>query len=306
MSDTSPRRTVVMTGGTAGLGAHALRRMTAEPGTRVIAGVRGEGRTVPGADVLPLDLASLDSVREFAAAVTRETGDDRIDLLVLNAGLQTHPAGRRSADGYELTFAVNHLAHYLLARLLLPRIADGGRLVITTSDTHDPAIVPFGPRALDPRALARPGRGGPGSGFRAYSASKLCNLLTARSFAALEEVRARRIAVVAFNPGLTGGTSLVVRDSPVVRAATTILTHSVFRVAGRFRPAFAMGTPERAGEALAAVALGRVSPPDGRVYVSLVKGEITFPDPSDLARRDDVRDLLWRESAVMTGLPEGA
>ena len=77
---------------------------------------------------------------------------------------------------------------------------------------------------------------------------------------------------------------------------------TVFRLVGLFRPEYVMGTPERAGEALADVALGVVTPPNGRIYVSLVMGEPTFPDPSELARSRDARDRLWRESAAMVGI----
>ncbi|MDT0321181.1 SDR family NAD(P)-dependent oxidoreductase [Streptomyces millisiae] len=292
-----------MTGVTSGLGAHAVRIIAALPETRVIVGARGSGRAVPaGVEVVPLDLASLDSVREFADEVTRRLGDARIDILVLNAGMQTATTEARSADGYELTFAVNHLAHYLLARLLEPHLADGGRLVITTSETHDPAVTPIAPRTLEPRTLAHPDKGGFGTGIRAYSASKLCNLLTAQSLAALESVRARRITVVAFSPGLTGGTSLGRDSSRARRAFVGILMRTVFRAVGLFRPEYVMGTPERAGEALAEVSLGILTLPPGRIYVSLVKGEPRFPEPSELARSRDARDRLWRESAAMVGL----
>lgn len=303
MAQAKPQRVVVMTGATAGLGAHALRDIAADPNARIIVGARGNGRTVPtGVEILPLDLASLASVREFAHAVTRQLGDARIDMLVLNAGMQTSNTERRSVDGYELTFAVNHLAHYLLARLLVPRIADHGRLVITTSETHDPAVAPFGPKSLEPQALAHPTKSGLGTGIRAYAASKLCNLLTAQSFAALDEVKARQITVIAFSPGLTGGTSLG-RDSPrVMRALVTFLMHTIFRVVGLFRPEYVIGTPERAGEGLAEVALEAVTPPPGRIYVTLVKGEPTFPDPSELARSKDAQERLWRESAAMVGI----
>jgi NAD-specific glutamate dehydrogenase len=70
------------------------------------------------AEALPLDLASLASVRSFAASVA---GGDPVDILILNAGIQ-NVTDAVSADGFELSFAVNHLAHYLLVRLLLPRI----------------------------------------------------------------------------------------------------------------------------------------------------------------------------------------
>ncbi len=303
MEEAKPQRVVVMTGATAGIGAHALQHFAAQPNMRVIVGARGSGRTVPhGVEIVPLDLASLASVREFAGAVTRQLDDARIDILVLNAGMQTSNIERRSAEGYELIFAVNHLAHYLLARLLLPRLASQGRLVITTSDTHDPAITPIAPRTLDPQALAHPSKSGSGAGIRAYAASKLCNLLTAQSFAAMDEVKARHITVIAFNPGLTGGTSLGRDSSRASRVFVTLLMRTVFRLVGLFRPEYVMGTSERAGEALAEVALGTATPPHGRIYISLVKGKLTFPDPSELARSRDVQDRLWRESAIMAGI----
>lgn len=297
------QRVVVMTGATAGIGAHAVQHIAAQPGTRVIIGARGSGRTAPhGVEVIPFDLASLGSVRHFAAVVIAKLGDARIDALILNAGMQTSTNEKRSAEGYELTFAVNHLAHYLLARLLMPCLADHGRLVITTSETHDPAITPIAPKTLDPQTLARPRKGGFGTGIRAYSSSKLCNLLTAQSFAALDELKTRQITVIAFSPGLTPGTSLGRDSSRAGRVFVMLLMRTVFRVVGLFRPEYIMGTPERAGEALAEVALGTVTPPPGRIYISLVKGEPRFPDPSELARSRDAQDRLWRESAAMVGI----
>jgi NAD(P)-dependent dehydrogenase (short-subunit alcohol dehydrogenase family) len=290
---------IVMTGATAGLGAHALERFLAEPDTHVIVGARGHGPS--GVDVIPLDLSSLASVRSFADEVKQKLGSEKIDMLVLNAGAQFADAAQRSADGFEATFAVNHLAHYLLARLLLPNLAESARLVITTSDTHDPAVIPIGPKTLDVPALASPTPGG--SRMRAYASSKLCNLLTIRSLATLPEVKAKHIHVIAYNPGLTLGTSL----GRASRFGHSMMHSKVLpfflRFVSRIKPAFHPGTPERAGEALAQLTLGSVRLPDERVYASLVRGEITFPDPSELARSDEARDRLWKESAAMVGLP---
>ncbi|NKY60568.1 hypothetical protein [Nocardia flavorosea] len=61
---------------------------------------------------LPLDLTELESVRAFAAAVRQELAGTPIDALILNAGVVFPDAARRTTDGYETTFAVNHLAHY--------------------------------------------------------------------------------------------------------------------------------------------------------------------------------------------------
>jgi len=301
-SKNSPRRVVVMTGATSGLGAYALRQLTAQTDMRIIIGARGT--VAENIEALPLDLASLASVRTFADAVKQRLGQDRIDMLVLNAGAQFRNGVSSSADGFEATFAVNHLAHYLLARLLLASMAEGGRLVITTSDTHDPAIMPFAPRVLNVQKLAHPPETRRGADMRAYPASKLCNLLTARAFAVLEEVKEKHIQVIAYNPGLTFGTRLGNSD-PQRQSPPRMLnpfTHAILGALSKFNGALYPGTAERAGEALAQLSLGIVTPPPGRVYASLVRGEITFPDPSELARSDEARDRLWRESAVMVGL----
>ena len=167
--------------------------------------------------------------------------------------------------------------------------------MITTSDTHDPAIFYGAPKTLDPEELAHPKKGGR---VGAYPASKLCDLLLARSFAALSEIQLPHISVIAYNPGLTLGTGLS-RDAS---HAARFLMRIILPVVGIFKPQFRSGTPERAGEALAQLSLGEINPPAGRVYASLVKGKITFPDPSVLARSDEARDLLWRESAAWVGL----
>jgi NAD(P)-dependent dehydrogenase (short-subunit alcohol dehydrogenase family) len=275
-------KTVVMTGGTTGLGKVAAQRFAAAPETLLVVGSRTAG---PG--TLPLDLTRLASVREFAEAV----GAPGIDVLVLNAGTQQPNAATTTEDGFETTFAVNHLAHYLLLRLLRPRLASNATVVITTSDTHDPKTNAFGaPRDLDPGALARPRPGGFTAGFRAYAASKLCSILTARALAAADP----DLRVIAYNPGFTPGTGLQ-REWPLWGRAAA--------AAGRvLRPIARLATVDQAGDALADLAMGRVTPPEGRVYASLVKRSITWPDPSDLARRDDLVHTLWDESARMAGL----
>jgi len=81
-------RTLVMTGATSGIGAHALARLMARPGTRAIIGARSSSTrpALDGVEVLPLDLSSLAAVRAFAAAVPGRLDGQPIDMLVLNAG----------------------------------------------------------------------------------------------------------------------------------------------------------------------------------------------------------------------------
>jgi len=292
--------TLVMTGATSGIGAHALARLTAPAGTRAIIGARPSSTrpALDGVEVLPLDLSSLAEVRGFAAAVLDSLGGERIDMLVLNAGAQFRNTSARSADGFELTFAVNHLAHYLLARLLLPAVAQRARIVLTTSDTHDPAIFRSAPARVDVRGWAQ----APGSAASAYAASKLGNLLTAEAIAALPETADRQITTIAFNPGLTGGTGLS-RAFPGALSRAMQALRPVFILVSRLRPQFYMNTPEHAGDVLAQLADGTLTPPAGRVYASLVRGRLAFPDPSTLAQDPAAREELWRDSADLTGLP---
>jgi NAD(P)-dependent dehydrogenase (short-subunit alcohol dehydrogenase family) len=292
--------TIVMTGATAGIGKDAAGKLLARPGTRLIIGARGDSR-LAGAEMLPLDLASLASVRTFAAQVVAAVGANGIDALVLNAGGQRSDNAARTVDGYETTFAVNHLAHYLLARLLLPHVADGGRIVITTSDTHDPAekapIPP--PRHADAYRLAHPetdpeAERGTTAALRAYSTSKLANMMTVRILAALPEVAARRLTVLAYNPGLTPGTGLVRSQPWVVRTLVWPLLPLLKPFVGF------MNSLDAAGGALAGLAT-TTAPPPGRLYGSLRKGVLTWPDPSELARDDAATARLWDDSAVLVG-----
>lgn len=253
-----------------------------------------------------MDLAQLASVRTFAAAVGERLGETPIDALVLNAGVSLSSAEERTADGFETTFAVNHLAHYLLLRLLLRRLAPDATVVLTSSGTHDPAartIVPPPRHAvarllahpeLDPERDAEPET----AGGRAYSSSKLCNLLTARAFAALPE--ARRFTVIAYDPGPTPGTGLVRTRGRVVRALWWIMGSPLRGLIPRLNSA------EAAGDALGALVLHNEPQPPGRIYAALRRGRLTWIDPSELARSDAAMHALWDDSAALLGLSRDA
>jgi NAD(P)-dependent dehydrogenase (short-subunit alcohol dehydrogenase family) len=238
--------------------------------------------------------------------VGRELGSAQINSLVLNAGLLFPNDDTRSADGFEAAFAVNHLAHYLLLRLLLARLAKDAVVILTSSGTHDPAektiIAP--PRHADARLLAHPERDANHdrhpliAGGRAYSSSKLCNVLTARALAAHPDTTMRRLTVIAYDPGHTPGTGLVRNGNFVVNFVWKQLA-PVLRLM-----LHGSNTPAVAGHALAELGLGRIRPPRGEIYAALRSGIITWPNPSELARQDRVRDALWRDSGALVGLSE--
>ncbi len=292
---------ILMTGGSRGIGAEALRHLGRLPGARLWLGVRWPAPA--GVTALPLDLASLASVAGFADAVIAGLAGQRIDALVLNAGGQRPSVAERSADGHELTFAANHLGHFLLLHRLAPHLADGARVVITSSGTHDPdertGVPP--PRHADARWLADPAQD-PGldgnpitAGMRAYAASKLCNLMTARVLAGDAAMAARGISVVAYDPGLTPGTGLVRQQMWPVR----VLLWPLLPLLLPFGKT--MNSLADAGRHLALLA-SDLRPPPGRVYASLRKGRITWPEPSALARDDMACRRLWQDSLALCGL----
>lgn len=295
---------IVMTGGSRGIGAEALRHLVARPEARILTGVRGPAPV--STTGLTLDLADLASVMAFAQAVITALDGAYINTLVLNAGGQRPSVAERSADGFELTFAANHLGHFLLLHLLWAHLADGARVVITSSGTHDPqertGVPP--PRHANARWLADPA-GDPDldpnaftAGMRAYSASKLCNLMTARVAAERAAADPRGISIVAYDPGLTPGTGLVRQQMWLVRTLVWPLLPLLLPFGKT------MNSLPNAGQALAQLATS-LRPPPGRVYASLRKGQLSWPDPSTLARDDAACAALWHHSLILCGLPAG-
>jgi NAD(P)-dependent dehydrogenase (short-subunit alcohol dehydrogenase family) len=297
-------KTIVMTGGTAGIGLAALKRMQQSPHVRILLGARGSNPT--DCESLPLDMARLSSVRSFAAAIEKKLGETSIDALVLNAGTQVSKLGQHTDDGYETTFAVNHLAHYLLLRLLMPKLASGAIVLITTSNLHDPTTNPMAPpEHADAAKLARgqirldKDPSDSRSAMRAYAASKLCNILTAYSLASSPFARQRSLRVIAFNPGLTPGTNLFRNHGLAFRVFFSVFIPLL-------GPFLRINTLSGGGALLADLALGSLVPPVGRTYASQVKRRLTWPDPSELVREGVASEKLWGDSATLVGLTEAS
>jgi NAD(P)-dependent dehydrogenase (short-subunit alcohol dehydrogenase family) len=296
-------KTIVMTGGTAGIGFAAAQQMQENPDIRLLVGARNQPPA--GLEFLPLDLTKLASVRSFAAAAEERLGHTSIDGLVLNAGILGRDIRQRTGDGFETTFAVNHLAHYLLLRLLMPRLAPGATVVITTSNLYDPKTNRSNPpEHADAEMLARGQvelRNSQGSrlGMRAYAASKLCNVLTARALASSTSAQNLGLRLIAFNPGLTPGTGLARGQSLVVRFAFAFVTRILSVI-------LRMNTIASGGDFLVGLTLGRIVPPEGRFYASQDKRHLTWPDISELASDDAVMVKLWQDSAALVHLPEAS
>lgn len=176
---TAGTRTIVMTGATDSVAAAALRRIAADPATRLIVGARHPTPMVAaGIDMIPLDLTRCASVHAFAEAVTRRLCRTRIDALVLDtAGPPQH-----THTCLDDTVEPGHLAHHLLARLLAAHLADNARVILLTGIT--PGCVNWTAR------------------LRAAAASRLRDLLPTSPAGA---VASPGVTVLAHHPAGIGG-----------------------------------------------------------------------------------------------------
>ncbi|KAF2489147.1 putative short-chain dehydrogenase [Lophium mytilinum] len=220
--------TILITGGTSGLGwqtALSLAR-TLPPTTLLILASRSAptGRLPsPHTKYLPLDLSSIATVRAFVATWSTSSYPP-ISTLILNAGLQFLGPPSFSPDGYESTFAINHLGNaHLYHRLLAGgHLAPTARIILVGSQTHSPAAKTGLPDAYYATAeqLAHPPPENKavaltGNGRQRYGTSKLCNLLWAYALQRRMEKapEGQRKSVLVFNPGLMPGTGLA-REAP--------------------------------------------------------------------------------------------
>lgn len=203
-------RVCLITGGNRGIGRATALGLARLGGTVVLLG-RDEPRLATAREEIarasgnenvssiPLDLGSLASVREATSEVVRRF--DAVHVLVNNAGVNLRRRAT-SADSHEMTFAVNHLGPFLLTALLVPRLRAGApsRIVTVTSKYERWGRMDFDDLELARRYTA----------FRAYSRSKLANVLFAYELA--ERLRGSGVTSNCVHPGLVA-TDLM-RDLP--------------------------------------------------------------------------------------------
>jgi NAD(P)-dependent dehydrogenase (short-subunit alcohol dehydrogenase family) len=178
-------RIVVITGGNAGIGLETAVALT-QQGSRVVFTARDPARGAAAleevrrrtgrdtVEVMALDLASFASIRAFAAELGRRY--DHLDVLVSNAGGMLRKRSE-TVEGFETTFGVNHLGHFLLTELLRDQLVASApaRIVVVASEAHRMALrgLPFSDLQAERRYV----------GAFAYNRSKLANVLHARELA---------------------------------------------------------------------------------------------------------------------------
>lgn len=250
--------------------------------------------------VMDLDLASLASVRNFAAKFSA-AGLPPLRALVCNAGVQITGETSYVGDRIETTFAINHLGHFLLANLLVRSLAGPARIVFVASGTHDSKKKTGIPDPRFPSALqvARPETdpehakdGTAAAGKRRYSTSKLCNIYCAYEMARRLAAQGNPVTVTAFDPGLMPGTDLVRDYNPILQFLWYHVLPRLTFLPGNIH------SIRHSGRALADLA---VDPAFDGVTGKYFEGRVEIPS-SGLSYDQDNWTDLWTTSAALSGL----
>ncbi|MGH7110898.1 MAG: SDR family oxidoreductase [Stellaceae bacterium] len=285
----------IVTGASAGIGLQTALGL-ARKGMRVVMTGRNPARTEaarrrvaeasgnPEITTALADFASLKEVRRLADELLE--AHPRIAVLVNNAGL-TAPRYEKSAEGYELTFAVNHLAPFLLTNLLLDRLKESGparpapraeravapRVVTVASTAHRGA-------QIDPAQLAGQQDW---SAYKAYGRSKLCNILFTRELAA-RLGKDSGVVATCLHPGVVA-TELGNRGGTLIGLG--------WRLGKPF-----MLSAEKGAQT--SIFLATVPDPTPFHGAYVIRKEIAQPSPA--ARDDELARRLWEESTRLVGL----
>jgi NAD(P)-dependent dehydrogenase (short-subunit alcohol dehydrogenase family) len=276
------RKTCVVTGANSGIGKEIARGLAAE-GARVLMVARDRERgEAARAEVAPstenqavelvvCDLASQHQVRELSATILDRC--DRLDVLVNNAGVTL---GKRilTEDGLETTFAVNHLAPFLLTNLLLDKLkaSTPSRIVTVASDAHRGATIDFDD----------PGGERGYSAWRAYCQSKLANILFTGELA--RRLRGTGVTGTCLHPG-------------VVRTGFGRQGPAFIRIGTRIAGMFLLSPKKGADTAVWLASSPAVEGASGGYYE---KRRLTKPSPA--ARDPETAIRLWQLSERLTGL----
>ena len=286
-------RVAVVTGSNTGIGYHTAA-VLAKHGARVVLAVRnvdkGEAaakkilKASPDADVTvtELDLSSLDSIRTAAKALS--AAYPRINLLINNAGVMYTPK-QATADGFELQFGTNHLGHFALTGLLLPRMmrVKGSRVVTVASAAHRiMAAIHFDDLQWE-------------NGYNriaAYGQAKLANLMFTYELQRRLAAKHKSTIAVAAHPGVAN-TELTRYLPAFLRPADRLLLPLVLQSA-------AMGAlPTLRAATDTAVQGGQYYGPDG---IGEQRGHPKLVDSSKQSHDAELQQRLWEVSEELTGV----
>lgn len=235
-------------------------------------------------DVMELDLASLNSIRQFAARFKAKY--NRLDILLNNAGIMITPYGL-TEDGFEQQIGVNHLGHFALTGLLfdLLKSTPDARVVTISSNAHKAGSMPFKNFMFDDGEGYKP--------FKSYARSKLCNLLFAYELQRRINQTVYDIRSLGAHPG---GAKTDLGRHVEDRKSTKI----IMNVMGKVIQSAYDGALPGIRAALDVKALGgEYYGPSGFMET---KGKPVLVDSNHLSHNKILAKRLWRESERLTGI----
>lgn len=294
-------RIALVTGANSGLGLATAQALAARHAT-VVLGCRDQDKAalardriraaIPDArlELLALDLADLASVRKAAAEFAGRFG--QLDLLINNAGVLGLPL-MRTADGFEMLFGVNHLAHFALSALLLPslRRAPAARIVSVSSLTHRGARLPL----EDLNWQTRPYRKS-----AAYGQSKLANLLFMRELDRRLREHGLPILSIGAHPGVAA-TNIAANMAGMLPRPLQGLWDYAMALNNRFfaQPAELGALPSLYAATAPHLRGGEYFGPDGWFEI---RGYPAPAQVSSRARDAELARALWTQSESLTGV----
>ena len=273
-------KTVIITGATSGIGEVAAVHL-AEQGARIVFTARDQKRADatmaqlrkanPAADhaLHMADLSTLVEMKRVGAELAREP---QIDVLINNAGAMFNKR-LETADGLEMTFALNHMAYFVITELVRPRLKPGARIVTTASNAHRGAKLDFDD--LQSRKWY--------AGFPVYSKSKLCNILFNRALA--RRLKGSGVTANALHPGFVA-TRFGDNSGGLMR--------TVLKVA---KPIGAISPEEGARTITYLASSPEVADTSGEYFY---ESKVATPSPE--ARNDEDAERLWEISEGIAAL----
>ncbi len=280
-------KTVIITGCNTGIGKETVRDMS-KRGARVVMACRNlelanqaaneiQEETRGDIRVVQLDLASLKSVRQCAKDILEE--EDRIDILINNAGVMTCPL-MKTEEGFEMQMGTNHLGHFLFTNLLLEKIKSGNRparIVNVSSLAHTGGNID-----LDDLHF----RNKPYNRVMAYCHSKLANVLFTRELA--KRLKGTKITTYALHPG-----SVKTELARHVEVYLGPLKHVLWLIVGFF-----CKTPKQGAQTNIYCAVDEACANETGLYYA----DCAVKTPCKAALDDDMAEKLWGLSEKEVGL----
>lgn len=277
-------KTVVVTGGTSGIGEVAALRLAGQ-GARIVLIARDQKRgditlaklkqENPNVSHVAHygDLSSIADMKRVAGEVANS--EPRIDVLINNAGA-VFLSRKLSVDGLEMTFATNHMNYFVVTNVLLDRLkaTPGARIVSTASDAHKSGKLDFGDLQSSTSY----------SSFRVYGTSKLCNILFTRELA--RRLGSSGVTANCLHPGFVG-----------TRFGQNNANNIVMKGLARLIMSFGLSPEEGAKTIIHLASASDVATISGEYFY-----KCKLAEPSLAAQDDDAAKRLWNVSAKIAGL----